>query len=81
MYINGDGYFVDFSETETYYDSKQKCLRIIYRSDTPTKKDINKFIKHSFIKLTKKQILKIFYDKDWHYTNDGCPYGIIVVFY
>lgn len=81
MYINGDGYFVDFSELESSFDCDQNVLRIVYRSDSPTRKDIKKFIKQCYPTFEHKRIKKVYFDPNWVYTEDGNPYGIILVFY
>lgn len=81
FFIHGNGYFVDILKNETLYNKKKKCLRIVYQSDTPTKKDVNFFIKKCYPKLSEKRPIMYYFDEGWHFTSSGVAYGLILVFY
>lgn len=79
--ISEENYYIVIHTKETKYLKDQKCLRIIYSSDGPDKNIINKFIQDCYPKLAKKIPSIYYFDNDWHFTKDGIPYGLVLVFY
>lgn len=93
--IQSDGYVINTYEDDqgnyspsftTFKDAKylkeDKVLRIVYQGDTPSKKEVFKFVREKFKKLKlgkKPSSMRVYYDEPWHFTDQGSAYGIILV--
>lgn len=66
---------------EHKYLTKEKILRIVYQSDSPSETNVIKFIEEKYPELNSDKVLKIYFDEPWHFNSNGVAYGIILVMF
>ena len=66
---------------ESSVKKEDNALRLVWVSDAPSNKDVCLFITERHPELKTKNIERIYHDDVWHFTKDGRPYGVIVVFF
>lgn len=73
--IHGDHYYAVLLEGN--FDSKKNMLVITYQSDSPSEKEIKKYIKSEHPQLAKKSVKSIKTRDGWFETDSGSVVGYI----